>query len=452
MHADIERLAKMVEQLTHQTPENESADFKSPLTARFLKEAEQGGRRWFSYGFDEWLQAGQWWLMSCQGRLVSIGPGDPKIGLQPYANLLKSSSILLDILPRHPSIRLWDPTKEYLQFQLLADMLSRELDAIATTGLQKPELSEVEKADLRIWTDAIKTVTLQPEGNSWETADEETLWIGSGSLQVDFAGIPESCLMFILLSKRDITKARIIAHNQKGIELVNLQINFDLLRERNLRGNPIGGNNLVGDIKVEYANCKVSLGNAKDKIHLGSVIFGVPNSELLDELSTVLRGITFVQNVRGLTKDHSTIHAIILLFAISSGNRVLLQKIFDLCQTHRCLEFCISEPKSLLDLSKSIALDILQDSSDDYLASVPTLFPEPTQAALMQRIFRNNRETVLTLVDNYYQTPANELAKCIHYWSYQIMAVLASKDRSLSVFDCMYCEPQITRKYLFYSL
>ncbi|KAE9379962.1 hypothetical protein N431DRAFT_289254, partial [Stipitochalara longipes BDJ] len=100
MTADIQKLTKMMVQLTHQHPEDTPLNYQSPLTEKFLAEAEKGGRRWFSFGFDEWLRAGQWWLMSAQGRLYSGAEG--VISLQPYANLLKASSILLDILPRHP--------------------------------------------------------------------------------------------------------------------------------------------------------------------------------------------------------------------------------------------------------------------------------------------------------------------------------------------------------------
>ncbi|KAH8757835.1 hypothetical protein F5882DRAFT_444404 [Hyaloscypha sp. PMI_1271] len=166
MNADITKLTKMMAQLTHEAPDDSGLSYKSLLTSTFLVQAENGGRRWFSYGFDEWLRAGQWWLMSSQGRLDPEIPTDLVIPIQPYADLLKASSILLDILPRHPSIRLWDPTKEYLQFQLLADMLQDELKSIETRGLRTPDLQSLQEADLRIWTETVTTVQLRPEAHS----------------------------------------------------------------------------------------------------------------------------------------------------------------------------------------------------------------------------------------------------------------------------------------------
>lgn len=104
MNADIENLTKMISQLTHQPLDDSTLTYNSPLTAKFVSEAEKGGRRWFTYGFDEWLRAGQWWLMSAQGRLEPDTPEDLVIPVQPYVNLLKASSILLDILTASSSL------------------------------------------------------------------------------------------------------------------------------------------------------------------------------------------------------------------------------------------------------------------------------------------------------------------------------------------------------------
>lgn len=435
MHEDIDKLAKSLEQLTKQAPDDPDADFRTPLTAKFIAEAEQSGRRWFSYSVEEWLQAGQWWLMSSQGRLTSPGSTDRKIEVQAYANLLKASSILLDILPRHPSIRLWDPTKEYVQFQLLADMLGRELKEIDTAGLLKPALSVVENANLRIWADAIKPVVLRPEGISWETADEETLWIGPGALQASFAGKSEPCLILVLLSKKDITKARIVAHNQRGVELMSLKVGIDLLRERKLRGDPYFGGNSLASISFGYANCHNPFGNRTNSVHLGSVVLSFPSRELLFEFSTVLRGIMFCQNVKGIAKDHGTLHSMVLLFALASGNKVMLQKTYDSCLAFRCLEFCASDSGILLDLAKSMALDVLQNSSGDYLSSIPTLFPDS------HRTYRKSGKAVLAAMDKELRNPAVEVARCIHYWAYQVMALVVSKDNFPPAFKSLYCLP-----------
>ena len=44
------------------------------------------------------------------------------IPTQLYADLLKASWILIDIISKHPQQRFWSPTGEYLQVQLLAEV------------------------------------------------------------------------------------------------------------------------------------------------------------------------------------------------------------------------------------------------------------------------------------------------------------------------------------------
>jgi hypothetical protein len=44
------------------------------------------------------------------------------VSLQAYADLLKASWILIDIISKHPQIKFWSPTSEYLQVQLLAEV------------------------------------------------------------------------------------------------------------------------------------------------------------------------------------------------------------------------------------------------------------------------------------------------------------------------------------------
>jgi len=41
---------------------------------------------------------------------------------QAYADLLKASWILIDIISKHPQQRFWSPTSEFLQVQLLVEV------------------------------------------------------------------------------------------------------------------------------------------------------------------------------------------------------------------------------------------------------------------------------------------------------------------------------------------
>lgn len=122
------------------------------------------------------------------------------ISAQAYADLLKASWILIDIVSKHPQIKFWSPTGEYLQVQLLAEvcniiidkmmdlthhsldqMLKSELRTIERMGLRKPGLHLIEQADLSIWVEAPAAVVLRPRVHevtnqgpgSWQAAGQE---------------------------------------------------------------------------------------------------------------------------------------------------------------------------------------------------------------------------------------------------------------------------------------
>lgn len=364
MNADITNLTKMVAQLTHQNPDDSTLTYKSPMTERFLAVAEKGGRRWFSYGFDEWLRAGQWWLISSQGRLEPETSDNWIIPVQPYTNLLKASSIILDILPRHPSIRLWDPTKEYMQYQLLANVLREELETIEGRGLQKPALEALQGADLRIWMEAVNTIQLIPETNSqfWQNADEETLWQGFGTFKYDPEVKSEDCMILVLVGKK-IEKARIVAQNQRGAELTSLRVDFDLLCVQNLlaeetrpmHGVENWGKQVSSFYEFYSPNCRKPLGDGLQTIRLGHVEFSLSSIRDLAEFSCVLRGIIFCQNIKGIRKDHALLHAMILLFLIVSGDVKSVKACAKVLCKRRCLESYDEYESSILQVAKIVA-------------------------------------------------------------------------------------------------
>lgn len=78
--------------------------FKMSLSAAFLRNAEVF-QLWTSTSFEGWVQVGKWWLLKAQKQLLVAGPRTGKIGIQAYANLLKSAWILIDILPKHPEAK-----------------------------------------------------------------------------------------------------------------------------------------------------------------------------------------------------------------------------------------------------------------------------------------------------------------------------------------------------------
>ena len=148
---DINKIQDLISALP-MTPMLSAVNEKSSkviLSQRFLKEAERL-RSWTAIGFDDWLGAGRWWLLKAQTQLYTEAAA-MTIPAQAYADLLKASFILIDIFPKPPSRRLWN--SEYLQVELLAEELKRELTRSESLGLRKPAPTAVEKADLRIWAD-----------------------------------------------------------------------------------------------------------------------------------------------------------------------------------------------------------------------------------------------------------------------------------------------------------
>lgn len=65
-------------------------------------------------------------LLNCeqsQDRLYSYNSTALAIPTQAYADLLKASWILIDIISKHPQQRFWSHTGEYLQVQLLVEVI-----------------------------------------------------------------------------------------------------------------------------------------------------------------------------------------------------------------------------------------------------------------------------------------------------------------------------------------
>jgi hypothetical protein len=115
------------------------------LSQAFMRES-QVSRPWSAIGFDEWIQAARWWLLKAQCTLYS--PDSEVLPAQAFADLLKASFILIDILPQHPQRCFW--TSEYFEVEKLAESLKSELGSIQRLGYQKPDLGVVENTDLRI--------------------------------------------------------------------------------------------------------------------------------------------------------------------------------------------------------------------------------------------------------------------------------------------------------------
>ncbi|KAI9734525.1 MAG: hypothetical protein M1834_002125 [Cirrosporium novae-zelandiae] len=173
---------KITDLYAPQTPLLSMVDQQTPfsLSKVFMEDAERV-HSWVAIGFDEWIRAGNWWLLKSQTYLYSDPGADQTTPIQAYTDLLKASWILIDIVSKHPQLQFWSTTGENLKIELLAQGLKEEFDRIRRTGLKKPGLRLFEKADLRIWLDFSLPVALTPNGenktsfggaNSWETSGE----------------------------------------------------------------------------------------------------------------------------------------------------------------------------------------------------------------------------------------------------------------------------------------
>jgi hypothetical protein len=89
--------------------------------------------------------------LKSQDQFFSTASQDAVIPPQAYADLLKASWILIDIIANHPQQRFWSPTGEYLQVQLLSETIRYQLTEIKTLNLAKPDLAEIQHSDLKIW-------------------------------------------------------------------------------------------------------------------------------------------------------------------------------------------------------------------------------------------------------------------------------------------------------------
>jgi hypothetical protein len=87
---------------------------------------------------------------------------------------------------------------------------------------------------LRIWSDAPPALVVQPKPRnenssaaaSWQTSTEEVLWMGFGSCgPKDEQSKNEDSIILILVS-HNAARTRIVTQNQKGKDLLTLDIDF----------------------------------------------------------------------------------------------------------------------------------------------------------------------------------------------------------------------------------
>ncbi|KAI5840126.1 hypothetical protein DFP73DRAFT_197664 [Morchella snyderi] len=189
------RIDELVQKFESQgSPENPSISAinhkalkKTLLSAKLMENAEVGKRRWSAIGVDEWIQAGRWWLLKSQSDLSTEVSSDWRVSHQAYANLVKASWILIDVIAKHPQFNLLDPSIQY-DAEVLAEAIRDQLEDMDSSKLQKPIFEDLQVCDLSIWETQAKGALLQPSKrneqlnlsgkthHSWETEEEQVLF------------------------------------------------------------------------------------------------------------------------------------------------------------------------------------------------------------------------------------------------------------------------------------
>jgi hypothetical protein len=235
---------------------------------------------------------------------------------------------LVDIFPGHPQRRFW--TSEYIQVEILAEDLKRELDSIDRLGYQKPDLNLVQASDLRIWSDAPPALVVHPKPRnenssaaaSWQTSTEEVLWMGFGSCgPKDGQSTNEDCVILILVS-HDAARTRIVTQNQKGKDLLTVDIDFiwtshlfDRL-ESTLFSKSKGLVPLAGQSSLAISDFQLAFSAERN----------------LDDFTIFLSAIILHESFQGFTKTVASVKAFILFFAMGRRKYDLLASYLDVCK------------------------------------------------------------------------------------------------------------------------
>lgn len=138
--------------------------FKTSLTAAFMRSAEVT-QPWSTIGVDQWIESGRWWLLRSQMELYTVSEPKKKVPLAAYANLIKASWILVDIIACHPQVP-FIAASTHSEVQLLSAELKNEFSRLSVLESIVPDLSELEGQDLRIWEIQARGPLLRPHKDS----------------------------------------------------------------------------------------------------------------------------------------------------------------------------------------------------------------------------------------------------------------------------------------------
>ncbi|KAG8525740.1 uncharacterized protein KY384_000500 [Bacidia gigantensis] len=194
---------------------------RSSLSARLLKNAEVS-QPWSSIGVSQWIDTGRWWLQGSRLELYPVTQGG-QVPISAYANLIKASWIVVDIIACHPQTSFLSGNTR-AEIAGLCASVKNDFERIQSLGLQVPDLEEVGDQDLIIWENQIRAPNFRPQqaglgnapslGNIWVVeGDERAFFLQRAICELQARSYPTMCDV-VFLVQHDGSGARLVATPQ----------------------------------------------------------------------------------------------------------------------------------------------------------------------------------------------------------------------------------------------
>ena len=189
------------------------------LSASLMIYAE-ASQPWTTIGFDQWVGAGEWWLLRARLELRTIREPEHNVAPAAYANLIKAAWILADLIPCHPQFPFISATKSS-ELQLLSAEVKNEFLRIATSAMGFPTLDELRSQELRIWESMpVKAPILRPYKGSqdldaWRIDGGERVLFRRFALYTSDSATTSPCILLFLVHE-SAKAARLVAQDQYG--------------------------------------------------------------------------------------------------------------------------------------------------------------------------------------------------------------------------------------------
>ena len=199
--------------------------YRSSMSATLLKHAEIN-QPWPTIGVSQWIETARWWLLQAQLEFYSIARQAQAVPVSVYANLVKASWILVDIIACHPQVSFLCSSSRAEVTSMSSD-LKREFERIANSELSVPDLKEIKPVDLQIWEgNRTEILSFRPQNTPahidyalddvWrEEEGEKALLVKAATCELRAVAVPSKCIIYFLVQK-DACKARLVAKNQNG--------------------------------------------------------------------------------------------------------------------------------------------------------------------------------------------------------------------------------------------